>query len=127
MHTIITTELIKHKLTITKDANTSLRLDGLVQPVIHKAERKNSPSLFYILFVAILQAIFLGEADFGFQSKPHTELIITFRLKNNDVDIFRQTHIYSINDADIGHYWDISEQGLIPAPSKTAPCTLPGE
>jgi hypothetical protein len=109
MRTIITTELIKHKVAITRDANTSFRLDWLVQPVVHKAERKNSPSFLYIILVGVPQAIFFGEADFGFQSKPHTELIITFRLKKNDLDIFRQTHIYSINDADIDHYWDISE------------------
>jgi hypothetical protein len=55
-------------------------LDWLVQPVVHKAERKSSPSLVYVLFLGVPQAILLGEADFGFQSKPHNELIITFRF-----------------------------------------------
>ncbi len=120
MHTVLTTEFVKHNVAITKDANTRFRLDWLVQPVVHKAERNDSPSLLYIIFVGVPQAIFLGEADFGFRSKPHTEVIITFRLRNNDVDSYRQTHIYSINDADIDHYWEISEQGLIGAPPKTA-------
>lgn len=125
MRTIITTEFIKHKVAMTKEAIVPFRLDWLVQPVVHTAERKNSPSILYILFVGVPQAIFLGEADFGFQSKPHTELIITFRLKKYDVDIFRQTHIYSINDADIEHYWDISEEGIVKNFSKLDSNTPP--
>jgi hypothetical protein len=111
MYTVLTTEFVKHNVAITKDANTRFRLDWVVQSVVHKAERKDSPSLLYIIFVGIPQAIFLGEADFGFRSKPHSEIIMTFRLKNYDVDSYRQTHIYSINDADIDQYWDISVQG----------------
>jgi hypothetical protein len=113
MYTVLTTEFVKHNVAITKDANTRFRLDWVVQSVVHKAERKDSPSLLYIIFVGIPQAIFLGEADFGFRNKPHSEIITTFRLKTNEVDSYRQTHIYSINDADIDQYWDISEQGLV--------------
>lgn len=127
MYTVLTTEFVKHNVAISKDANTRFRLDWVVQPVVHKAERSDSPSLLYIIFVGVPQAIFLGEADFGFRSKPHSEMIVTFRLKDNDVDSYRQTHIYSINDADIDHYWGISEQGLIEAPSRTAPYFPPKE
>ena len=84
IYTVITTEFVKHNVAITKDANTRFRLDWLVQPVVHKADRKDSPSVLYIIFAGIPQAIFLGEADFGFRSKPHTEVIVTFRLKTND-------------------------------------------
>lgn len=127
LYTVLTTEFVKHNVAISKDANTRFRLDWLVQPVVHKAERNDSPSLLYIIFVGVPQAIFLGEADFGFRSKPHTEVIVTFRLRNNDVDSYRQTHIYSINDADIDHYWGISEQGLVEAPSRTASYIPPKE
>jgi hypothetical protein len=85
MYTVLTTEFVKHNVAITKDANTRFGLDWVVQPVVHKAERNDSPSLLYIIFVGVPQAIFLGEADFGFRSKPHTEIIVTFRLKDNDV------------------------------------------
>ncbi|MBI5581209.1 MAG: hypothetical protein HY895_18830 [Deltaproteobacteria bacterium] len=121
MYTVLTTEFVKHNVAISQDANARFRLDWSVQPVVHKAERKDSPSLVYIIFVGIPQAVFLGEADFGFRSKPHTEVIVTFRLKNNDIDSYRQTHIYAINDADIDHYWEISEQGMVSTSSKTAP------
>jgi hypothetical protein len=124
MRTFLASEFVKHEVAMAGDATAAFRLDWLVQPVVHQAERKSSPSLLYILFVAVPQAVFLGEADFGFTNKPHTELIITFRLKKDDCDIFRQTHIYSINDADIGQYWDISEQGVVgsrPAPHADAP------
>jgi hypothetical protein len=127
MYTVFTTEFVKHNVAITKDANTRFRLDWLVQLVVHKAERNDSPSVLYIIFVGVPQAIFLGEADFGFRGKPHTEVIVTFRLKTDDVDSYRQTHIYSINDVDIDHYWGISEQGQISVPSKTASSILPHE
>jgi hypothetical protein len=127
MYTVLTTEFVKHNVAITKDANTRFRLDWVLQPVVHKAERNDSPSLLYIIFVGVPQAIFLGEADFGFRDKPHTEVIVTFRLKTNEVDSYRQTHIYSINDADIDHYWGISEQGQVSVPSKTTPSFLPSE
>lgn len=127
MHTIFTTEFIKHRVAITRDANSLFRLDWMVQPVVHKAERENIPSLLYIIFIGVPQALFLGEADFGFQSKPHTELIITFRLQENGIDIFRQTHIYSINDADIDHYWDISKQGFVKNHSEAYANTSPIE
>jgi hypothetical protein len=125
MQTIIATEFIKHKVAMTRDPSTSFELDWLVQPVVHKADRKNSPSLLYIIFIGVPQAIFLGETDLGFQSKPHTEVIITFRLKRNGDDIFRQTHVYFINDEDVDHYWDISERGIVNHHSKTVLQALP--
>jgi hypothetical protein len=127
MYTVLTTEFVKHNVAITKNPNTRFRFDWLVQPVVHRAERNDSPSLLYILFVGVPQAIFLGEADFGFEGKPHTEVIVTFRLKSDDVDSYRQTHIYSINDVDIDHYWGISEQGRISVPSKNEHSILPNE
>jgi len=127
MYTVFTTEFVKHNVAITTDANARFKLDWLVQPVVHKAERNDSPSLLYIIFVGVPQALFLGEADFGFRAKPHTEVIVTFRLKTNDVDTYRQTHIYSINDVDIDHYWGISEQGQISVPLKATPSILPNE
>ena len=127
MYTVLTTEFVKHNVAITRDANTLFSFDWLVQPVVHKAERSDSPSVLYIIFVGVPQAIFLGEADFGFKAKPHTEVIVTFRLKTDGVDSYRQTHIYSINDVDIDHYWGISEQGRISVPSKTVFSTLPYE
>lgn len=81
---------------------TPLQITWEVQSVYHKADRRNSPGLMGILLLDIPQVIFVGELDVG--NKPHTEVIITFNLINNNLLYGRKTAIFYINAVDVGHY-----------------------
>lgn len=110
MRTILTTELIKRELSVTSDENSPFKLNWEVQPVFHQSSRKNNDGLLTILFIDIPQQIIFGETDWPNKEKPHSEVIITFKLMKDDRNLLRNTEIFYVNSADRDHYWDISQQ-----------------
>ena len=128
MYTVLTTEFVKHNVAITPDPNARFRrgLVGSTGCSQGRTQRQSKPCVHY--FCRNSAGNFFRRSRLRLsKAKPHTEVIVTFRLKTDGVDSYRQTHIYAINDADIDHSRGISEQGRISVPSKTVLSTLPYE
>jgi hypothetical protein len=108
MHTLLTTELMDKGIAVSRNPKSLYKLSWNVQIVRHKADRINKGGLLSFILIEIPQFIFFGENDFG-EYKPHSEVVITFKLKRDNINLFRDTDIYYVNDLDNNHYWDIAE------------------
>ena len=107
MRTLLTTELVNRGLNVTADENCPYKLNWDVQPVVHQAARRNNGGL--VPFFLVVGEFIVGEPDLSL-SKPHSEVIVTFKVMKNNVNLVRDTQIFYINDADRNHYWQISQQ-----------------
>ena len=104
--TLLTTELLNKGISVSPNEQCPYKLDWKIGLVTHEAERVNKGGLLAFL-LEIPQFIFFGENDWQ-EYKPHSEVLITFMLKHNKVNVlFRNSRIYYINDEDIEHYWRI--------------------
>lgn len=100
--TLLTTKLLNKGISVSLNEQCPYKLDWEIGLVTHKAERVNKGGLLTFL-LEIPQLVFFGENDFR-EYKPHSEVLITFMLKHNKVNLVRNSRIYYINDEDIGHY-----------------------
>jgi hypothetical protein len=133
---LLATELFKQGVTCTKSDNNSVKLTYEAQIVRHKADRFTSP--FYPGEILSLTAIGTGvykafeasntplgvfaaagalevinDVEFEWwRGVPHCEVAITTELTSNDQVIARNTGLYYINDADEGHYLNLTAREL---------------
>jgi hypothetical protein len=124
MHTLITSELLNKGIIVSHNRKSRYILSWNVQLVTHEANRINKEGLLTFILIEIPQFIFFGENDYG-EYKPHSEVVITFKLKKDDINLFRNTNIYYVNDEDNNHYWNIAEYAD-QKPTKSATFTLVG-
>jgi hypothetical protein len=108
MHTLITSELFNKGINVSQNRKSRYKLNWNVQLVTREANRINKSGLLAFILIEIPQSIFFGEND-SKEYKPHSEAVITFKLKKDDINLFRDTKIYYVNDEDNNHYWDIAE------------------
>ena len=102
--TLLITKLMNKGIRITYDNHCPYKFNWEVQRVKHIAGRKNKPGLLPFILFEPMQWIFLGEND-CFEDKPHYEVIITYILEYNNLNLIRNSGIYYINDEDFNHYW----------------------
>lgn len=108
MHTLITSKLHNKGIAVSQDRESQYKLSWNVQLVTHAADRINKGGLITFILIEIPQYIFFGEND-SRKYKPHSEVVITFKLMKDDISLFRDTKIYYVNDEDNDHYWNIPE------------------
>ena len=109
MRTLLATELNHQDLVLTADETSPYKLVWDVQPVFHKTERRNDVHFSRTVLVDFPQYILLSETDLDSSAKPHSEVIVTYELLKNELSILRDSKIFYVNDADRGHYWEISQ------------------
>lgn len=101
--TLLTTKLLNKGISVSPNEQCPYKLDWEIGLVTHEAERVNKGGLLTFL-LEIPQFVFFGENDWH-EYKPHSEVLITFMLKHNKVNVLvRDSRIYYINDEDVGHY-----------------------
>jgi hypothetical protein len=98
-HSFLITELTKQGIPVSFNPDNRLKLDWVVQPVVHNAYRiKPHPSLAEA--IDVWSGIEAG-------SLPHSEIIITTTLTDRGAIWLRNANIFYINDQDWQHYWSI--------------------
>jgi len=106
MWSFLKTELTSKGLTINSNPQSPYQLSWKVERVFHKAERVSGHSGLFVGLGEVLQFLIAGNPDNADSTKPHSEIIITYELKNRETkrDILHDTRIYYINDVDMDHY-----------------------
>lgn len=104
IRTLVSQALLDNGIQITQNKESALVLDWEVQPITTSADRCNKPGLPELLLVDLPWNLLLGEGE-NF-CVPHSEVIITFLLKNDGVGIMRKSRVFYINRNDVGLYWD---------------------
>jgi hypothetical protein len=99
-HSFLITELTNQGIPISSNPDNPLRLDWVVQPVVHNTYRTKSHTHL--------------SGAFGSGMLPHSEIIITTTVTDGGAIRSRYAHVFYINDEDWQHYWSIPS-----APVKT--------
>jgi hypothetical protein len=102
---LITTHLTNKNIAIDNSSEMAMHIDWDINKIIHESERVNQPSVLKVLAVDIPQFIILGETDWPLDKKPHTEILLTFKLSQNELPIYQKPYLFYVNDADGNHYW----------------------
>ena len=111
MRTFLATELKHRGLYLTTDKNSPYTLVGDVQLVFHMADRRNTyGGLPFFLLLDVPQTILLGETDFNWRTKPHSEVIVTYELLKNERSLLRDSEIFYVNYADCNHYVEVASR-----------------
>jgi hypothetical protein len=105
-HTYLTTELFNRGMLVSEIPADSLTIEWSVQKVFHNAERKNPGPPFGIIGLvgAALGSVVGGDYHF-WSHVPHTELLVTIKLKDGNMVYSRTTESLYVNDEDTAHYW----------------------
>lgn len=108
MRTLLITECEKQGICLTSEEESDYKLNWSCQKIYHNAERKYLPGLLASVVLDIPQAILLGGEVWS--NPPHSEILITFNLRDSEETLLRRSHIVYICAEDFGHYWDIPDQ-----------------
>lgn len=113
--TYLATALFQKSIPVSKSSSGSYTLDWSVQKVLHNAERKNPGPPFGIIggAVAAVGSLFGGDYYF-WRDVPHTELLVTVKLRVGNIIYSRNTETLYINDEDTSHYWVLPEDNASP-------------
>jgi len=108
--TYLATELFKKSIPITGNLNDGVALEWSVQKVIHNGNRNNPgpPGGIIGAVVAFIGDLFGGDSYY-YGNVPHTELLVTTKLKSKDMIYSRETETLYINDKDTQNYWVMPE------------------
>lgn len=110
--TYLITELFNNSIPVTANPKDSYTIEWSVQKVIHESERRQPGPPGGILGAVVYFIGSLFGADFYDYGKvPHTELLVTTELVNNNIVYSRSTETLYINDVDTKNYWVLPDRG----------------
>lgn len=107
---LITTHLTNRNITIDNASEMAMHIDWDIQKITHNTERVNQPGLLKLLVIELPQFILLGENEWPpTTKKPHTEILLTFKLSQDDLPIYQKPYLFYVNDLDGDHYWQTAD------------------
>lgn len=115
--TYLTTKLFEKSIPVADTSDDSYTLEWSVQKVLHNSERKDpgQPFGFIGVAVGIVSTLFTTPDEYYKGSKvPHTELLVTIKLRIGNIVYSRKTETLYINDEDTANYWVLPEDNVSP-------------
>jgi hypothetical protein len=109
--TYLTTELFNKGVPVSSSPQDCFTLEWSVQQVIHNSER-NQPGPPAGIFGAAFYAVgwLFGGDYYAYGKVPHTELLVTMKVKDGNIVYSRNTETLYINDADTQNYWILPDR-----------------
>ena len=100
--TFLINELNKRNIEVSLAEENAYKLDWSCQKIHHNDPRYDKPGLVEMIFINAPKAIFFGGEING--GRPHYEILLTFKLQNNDTQILRKSNLLYIADIDQDQY-----------------------
>jgi hypothetical protein len=117
--TYLTTELFNKGIPISSTPKDCFTLEWSVQQVIHSSDRKQPGPPGGLIGAVVYTVGWVFGADFYLMDEdnpfyrgkvPHSELLVTLKVKDGNVVYSRQTATLYIDDADAKNYWTLPDR-----------------
>jgi len=115
--TYLATELFDKSIPVAETPDSAFTLEWSVQKVLHNSERKEPGQPFGFLGAAVgIVSTLVATPDGYFKGSkvPHTELLVTVKLRIGNIVYSRKTETLYINDEDTANYWVLPEDNASP-------------
>lgn len=109
--TYLTTELFEKSIPVSESPENAFTIEWSTQKVIHNSERMQ-PGPPAGIFGAIAYGIgwIFGGDYYAYGDVPNTELLVTIKLKNNNMIYSRITETLYVNDEDTHNFWVLPDK-----------------
>jgi hypothetical protein len=107
MRNLLITELENKNIWLVSDEKYAYRLEWSVQKVHHYANRDYKPGLLTTVFIDVPRKILVGGDVWG--ERPHSEILVTFKLRHNERNLSRRSTILYVCDEDLSQYWAVPD------------------
>lgn len=112
--TYLTTELFEKNIPVSASPADCFTIEWSVQKVVHNSKRHNpGPPAGIFGWIAYSVGSLFGADYYAYGNVPHSELLVTIKIKNENIVYSRNTETLYINDEDTQNYWVMPDKNTV--------------